>query len=128
MSKICSRGISMLPLISPDALVQIDFSIKKYTIGDIVVFFHNQQLLIHRIIAISTHNKFLIKGDNNLYTDGFLKKKALLGKVVAVKNADRFISITRTPYKQLQYVMLTYSFAKLLVGKLLKTTRQCHRQ
>ena len=118
VSKICSRGISMLPLISPDALVQIDFSVRKYYIGDIVVFYHNQQFLIHRIIAKSAHNTFLIKGDNNCTTDGFFQSKNILGKVVSVNNSGHFVNISGSPHKEFKYLFILFSWIKLLTTKL----------
>lgn len=108
----------MLPLISHEAYVQIDFSVQKYSIGDIVVFYHNQQLLIHRIIAKSAHGTFLIKGDNNTTTDGIFQSRNILGKVISVNNSGRIINISDTPYKELKYLLILYSWTKLIAAKL----------
>lgn len=108
----------MLPLISHEACVQIDFSVQKYSIGDIVVFYHNQQLLIHRIIAKPAHNTFLIKGDNNGTIDGIFQSKNILGKVISVNNSGRVINVSAFPYKELKYLLILYSWTKLIAAKL----------
>ena len=108
----------MLPFISPGALVQIDFSIRKFYIGDIVVFYHNKQLLIHRIIAKSTYKAFLLKGDNNGTVDGIIQSKNILGKIISVNNSGRVINISTSPYKELRYLFVLYSWIKLLATKL----------
>lgn len=117
-SSVRSQGISMKPLIPHGALVQINFSVKKYSIGDIVVFYHNQQFLIHRIIATLPNDNFLIKGDNNNMADGIFQIRNILGKVIAIDRPGRNINFTKFPNKQLKYIFIVTSWAKLLVSKI----------
>lgn len=121
-SKIRSQGTSMLPLITPGALVRIDFTARKYSVGDIVVFYHHQQLLIHRIIAKPARNTMLLKGDNNGTIDGIFQTSQILGKVTSITNSGRLIDLSISPHKELKYLLLLLSLIKLVTAKMFKKT------
>ncbi len=71
----------MLPLISPKDKITIASS-TKFEVDDVVVFYRDGRLTAHRIIYQSPDRAYFVtKGDNNLKSDGKIRKNQILGKI-----------------------------------------------
>lgn len=80
-------GNSMQPFLVPGNKVTFE-SRPEYEVGDVVLFIHQNWMLVHRIINISTDSsgqKYQIKGDNCTTADGSFCKDDILGKLVSVR-------------------------------------------
>ena len=77
-------GFSMEPTFYENDKVIICKS-NNYTIGDIVLFLYKDQLLIHRIIALSG-SKIICKGDNAVASE-IIEKDHILGKVIETRKS-----------------------------------------
>lgn len=108
-SKTYSRGSSMLPLIPNGATVHINFSVTSYHIGDIVIFYQNKGLYMHRIIYKISPKAFIIKGDNNSFIDGHIHIKKIFGKVVAIEHDGHTKDLDSTQNKIYKYCYTTRS-------------------
>ena len=75
------RGISMYPAIEPGSIVIIDTNPERIQIGDVIVYSYGNELIGHRVIAI-TQDGFITKGDNNPYPDNLVPRDAVVGKIV----------------------------------------------
>src|SRR3989344_7750742 len=92
-----SKGGSMEPQIKHGCkiLVQLGDDL-EYRIGDIVVVILRNTLVAHRIIKSKRKNssyEFLLKGDNNKRADGFISRKALIGKLEKIIYPDYVIEL-----------------------------------
>ena len=101
----------MLPLITHNTQIIVDFSVKKYVLGDIVVLYDikNRYFLAHRIIFLS-NNSALIKGDNNPYADGYIPMKFFFGRVVALQSNRQLVCLTTSFARigQLRFVCISW--------------------
>lgn len=88
-SKVRSHGISMLPFIQDGAILHVDFSQKRFELGDVVIVYIQGRLMAHRIIAWNKKCSFQLKGDNNPLPDGYFTHSEILGKVVAIQQKNR---------------------------------------
>lgn len=92
--KNSSQSFSMVPLIHPSDKIVV----KKtafFKTNDIVVFKKNDRLIAHRLIYIDPQKKYFIaKGDNNLKSDGKLRKNQVLGKVEIIERGKRKINLS----------------------------------
>ena len=74
ISKYASTG-SMLPTLgeNTNGISIVPESAEQINIGDIITYRKNGMLIVHRVVAKGEDNKgiyFIVKGDNNLETDG----------------------------------------------------------
>lgn len=88
--KIQCLGFSMTPFIRNKNIVTLKPVSDRQDLktGDIVavVVHGKKQILIHRIIA-SYRTNYLIKGDNNKFSDGWFNKDDVLGVVERIENS-----------------------------------------
>lgn len=89
-------GNSMLPFFRDGDILQIKkVSFSKIKVDDFVTLKRNGLLITHRVIFKPTKNnsQYLItKGDHNLYPDGKIYSKDILGTVVGVKRQGKIIN------------------------------------
>ena len=78
--KIRLKGTSMLPTFKMGDYVYIQKATEKIKIGDIVVFYANSELVLHRAVHIFG-DYIITKGDNNNYLDSPMKPNQILGVV-----------------------------------------------
>jgi len=99
---------SMVPLILPKDKPLISKA-ASYKLNDIVVFKKKDRLIAHRIIYVSPNNNFFItKGDNNLSSDGKIKKEEILGKVTKVKRGNQVVDLFHV------YLAQSFSYLRAL--------------
>ncbi len=85
-------GNSMLPLLRDGDRVLVAHDRTPIRMGDVIVFWQSNQLIIHRVIRIERTPdtaRFLTKGDNGLSFDPLVNADQVIGKVLAVRRADR---------------------------------------
>lgn len=98
--KIISAGSSMEPLIVSGATLIIDTRLVSIlSAGDLVAFvLKNGKLVAHRIIRIeygpTGELRYLCKGDNNTFYDGYIPKNRLIGKVVSAQSLGYTIDLS----------------------------------
>ena len=75
-------GNSMAPFIKEKDKILIQHS-NSFEVGDIVAFFVNKFLVVHRIVKIK-RKLYITKGDNVRLFDRFTNKSNFIGKVIKV--------------------------------------------
>ena len=89
-------GKSMKPLIQPGNQVLIKHGYTNAGRGDVIVFLQKEGLVAHRLLHIykaGSKTMFITKGDNNSYFDPPLDAHQVVGRVLKIKRARRWISI-----------------------------------
>ncbi len=77
-------GESMLPTLWPDDVVEIArCSVDDVRRGEIVLALRNHRFFLHRFLARSKANGFLLRGDSMPAPDPEFPKEALLGRLVS---------------------------------------------
>lgn len=104
----------MSPLVKNGAKVLVDFNKPfPYYIGEVVVFFQGKKLVVHRILnarQTAGQKLYLLKGDNNRKTDGWIKGKQIIGRVSKIVYPSYQISLTGRRAIILQYIFVLYSY------------------
>lgn len=118
---MASADISMAPLILPTDKPVVKKS-KSYRLNDIVVFRKEGRFIAHRIIYIYPDGSFQTKGDNNLKSDGKIKRGRILGKVEKVIRGSQSISLTHVYLSQSS----TYLRELSLLNKALRKAKIAH--
>ena len=78
------RGQSMLPTLWPDDVVEItSCSVDDVRPGEIVLALRENRFFLHRFLARSQTNGFLLRGDSMRGPDPEFPKDALLGRLVS---------------------------------------------
>ena len=88
---LLADGESMLPLLHPKDLVnyqKIGFS--KIRVNDLILVFKNNFAFTHRVIY-KNKTFLIVKGDNNLKSDGKIYPRHIIGKVTSVKRKNKII-------------------------------------
>lgn len=89
---IAVTGNSMLPLMRAGDQVLVVHNCSHIQPGDVIVFWQSNQLIVHRVIRVEPTPatlRFLTKGDNGLAFDPMVSADQVIGKVLAVRRADR---------------------------------------
>jgi len=118
----------MRPLIKHGNYLTIKLDSKKklqsYNVGDIPAYIQKGSINAHRIIKkVKNKNnkyKYLVKGDNNVNSDGFFYKAFFIGRVISIKNNKKMIDLTNPSSIFIQKVLFTnYSKANSVLPQLL---------
>lgn len=102
------KGDSMDPFIKRGCSVKVNTVPGKLFIGDVVLILKNKKILIHRIIG-KKKGKFLIKGDNLEYIDGYFPKKQIVGKVEKIFYPEYTINLKNKKNNVIKYFFVIYS-------------------
>jgi len=85
-----SKGESMLPLIRPDAVLQVELVHPRHIrIGDVFCYRAGRKTLTHRVLAklgADGAQVFLEKGDNGYFAEA--RASDVVGRLVAVRNRE----------------------------------------
>jgi len=74
-------GSSMLPTIHDGDYLVIDTTPESIELGDIIVYKHNNELIGHRVIKITSEG-YIVKGDNNPAPDPWIvRPEDVIGEV-----------------------------------------------
>ncbi len=91
--KVSCKGFSMSPFIkdSDTVIIKPVKNFSKLKIGDIVVvpLSKKKKIIIHRIIEFKGHS-LLLKGDNLFGSDGWFKKRDVMGIVETIVKKNNF--------------------------------------
>lgn len=92
--KFIATGCSMSPFIKDGDVLTISPLLFSPDIGDVVAFIHPKtgKLNIHRVVS-KKGDFYLVKGDNTLEADGFIRKENVIGFMTAVERKGRRISL-----------------------------------
>lgn len=95
--KIQCPGFSMTPFIRHDSLLTLAVLDASHTLqtGDIVLaaMHEYRKMVVHRVIACK-NNRYQVKGDNNLKSDGWFNREDLLGRVQSIEFNGRQTALT----------------------------------
>ena len=93
--KLQCPGFSMAPFIRHDSLLTLAVLQSSHSLetGDIVLaaMHKYRKMVVHRIVACK-NNRYLVKGDNNLKSDGWFNREDLLGRVQYIESDGRKIT------------------------------------
>ena len=84
-------GSSMWPFIRDmDTVTLVPVAQVKFGLGDIVGFLHpaSGNFLVHRVVKLRNES-VQIKGDNRLFSDGWIKKDKITGVLYGISRHDR---------------------------------------
>ncbi len=112
--KVLVSGTSMRPLLRPDENVLVEKMRRVYA-GDIVVFEHNQQLLVHRVMKV-TRDKIITKGDNAYSTEEIHPDK-IYGTALILIKPDNEIDLRSSLWIHKIIALLSFSFNKYWIRK-----------
>lgn len=87
-----TKGISMQPMLkqgeNPVIVGKLSRKLKK---RDVILFDGgNDRCVLHRIIKIKD-GKYLARGDNNLFNDGYIKHEDVLGVLYGYYKGEKYI-------------------------------------
>ena len=88
-----ASGFSMDPFIKDgDILTLVSLTHRLYKIGNVLAFNHphTNNLTVHRVVARNLKT-YLMKPDNGLRTDGWIKHKEVIGMVRSVERGGTMI-------------------------------------
>lgn len=78
----------MEPLIKKGSIITAELHpAEPYTVGDIVLFVKNNQVVAHRLIALQG-KQALTKGDNQQQYDSWINEHEIIGKILRVAGKD----------------------------------------
>lgn len=101
-------GYSMAPTLLPATRLKVRCGtpVEKLSVGEIIVFRHDDRLVIHRLVAIERGEptRFLCKGDNNPGTDTPITAEKIVGRVSEIRHPA---ALTRLR-KRLGHLLLSY--------------------
>lgn len=92
-----SSGSSMLPFIQSNSVLHINQT-NHIVLGDIcLAVLNNNKFIAHRVIQINNTSKksFLLKGDNNVTTDGWVDEKNISGVVLCASRYDQVVDFKK---------------------------------
>lgn len=94
---------SMSPFIKPnDKIIISRIPPEDLKPGDIVVFKRQSEFYVHRLLSkkgFDAKLKLITKGDNSLVSDEPILKEDFLGKVIAIKKADKSVNLENKFWK-----------------------------
>ncbi len=92
---ISAKGNSMFPILQNGDLVEyFQTPYSKIKLNDIILVYIDTQLVTHRVIYKSG-NRYITRGDSNLYADKVFSKDRILAKVSRFKRNSRWHSIQK---------------------------------
>ena len=89
-----ATGFSMYPFIRDGDIITISpLRNEALRFGDVVAFVHPKlgNLIIHRIFG-RRKNSFHIKGDNVPFSNGFVPRKSIIGRITKVEREGKVVS------------------------------------
>jgi signal peptidase I len=115
-------GCSMLPFLRNGDMVVVGPCRGSVTTGDIVVFFMQEVLLIHRVVRTKRTREgpvFRTKGDFALSLDPVhLREADLVGKAVAVRKGKATVDLGSAPIRAMRRPVAALSYwAGVILGR-----------
>lgn len=89
VSRLLVEGGSMLPLLKPGDVVELDHSRSALRRGDVVAYRAGRTLVIHRVLRTPAGSDVRLAGDNRSLTDEAIPLEAVVGRVVGVERDGR---------------------------------------
>lgn len=108
---------SMEPTLSIDDLVIVKKT-DNLNIDDLIVFYQDRMLVVHRLVEITESGELITKGDANNTTDEPIKLEDVKGKVVKTfHNIGKMVDFFKSPIVVIivlgvAFLLMEYSFKK----------------
>ncbi|MFM8312934.1 MAG: S24/S26 family peptidase [Deltaproteobacteria bacterium] len=126
-AELCTRGFtivdyfgtSMFPyFLEGDQITIASYKNTKPKIGDVVVFFQGDRLILHRLIQIQripseSCPKYIPKGDNSQSADPSIEREKIFGKAVLIHRGSHKIKLDSTKAFATQILIAYKSFLGL---------------
>ena len=128
--RFAAPGFSMSPFIRDrDVITLVPYQRTSCRIGTVLAFVRpgTGQLVVHRVIAASGDG-WRIKGDNNPEEDGVIPHTAILGQVIQVERAGKFVLHGLGPERVIIALLSRWnllSYPLYPIGKLYSVIRRC---
>jgi signal peptidase I len=128
--RFAAPGFSMSPFIRDrDIITLAPYEKTSCRIGTVVAFVRpgTGQLVVHRVVAASGDG-WRIKGDNNPEEDGVIPHAAILGQVIQVERAGKFVRHGLGPERVIIALLSRWNLLFYLlypIGKLYSVIRRC---
>jgi len=110
------HGNSMYPKLKPGDCVFLDINNRsKYKVGDIIVFFQNDNLIIHRLVKIKKCKNSILycqKGDNKKGWS-WIKQDQIIGKIAGIDNQESAINLKALAYIFFDKIKIFYWFFRI---------------
>ena len=93
-----ARGNSMRPFVKDGDMLSIEpTEATKVQIGDVILFWQEGRVLVHRVVKTRIENEGMLmaKGDSHLRPDRPVHPDQVLGKVTSVEREGKRISLAR---------------------------------
>jgi signal peptidase I len=117
-------GNSMNPFLYDGCSVVVEPVSNRVEVGDIVAYYREEALTIHRVVGAKRINNDLLlrtKGDNCLTFDPFLiGKSEILGRVVGLVRGGRTINLESKRWRFGGRLLAYYSHVIGIVGRIIK--------
>jgi len=108
--KIEAAGYSMFPFMLPgDEQTISPVPIEDISIGDVVVFEHDNKWISHRVISIQNNNNektLILRGDTCIQSDPLVTKANYIGKTVAFERRGETRLLHSKKYKVISKLVL----------------------
>ena len=112
-TKVDYYGTSMFPFfLEGDQITLASYKNTEPKIGDIIVFFQGERLIIHRLIQIQKNTskgtpRYILKGDNQQTADSPVEKEKIFGKAVLIHRGSNTIKLD-SPQALASQILLAY--------------------
>ncbi|MCB9103879.1 MAG: S24/S26 family peptidase [Anaerolineales bacterium] len=129
---ITVHGHSMQPLLRPGDRLTVACGVTTFRRGDLVVFYRQQQLVVHRAVRLNrstTGLTLVTKGDNALRCDAPLTINQVVGRVSGLSRGGQTVSIDRPGWRGVNHIIACLSLGSgrlVIMGARLKR-RFCGR-
>ena len=101
-------GCSMLPFIQDGDCLLVAHGPTGVRRGDVVVFRRNGKLIAHRVLRIcgdDAGTTFITKGDRVSHLDPAVTADEMVGRVLAVKRGERYMSLDTAAWRTLGWLI-----------------------
>jgi signal peptidase I len=111
---------SMSPYIKEGDVVLVQHASRRFTVGDVVVFRRGEELMAHRVVSVRGRGEDTIyrtKGDNLRFFDAPVHRSSVLGMVICIRKANKYISLQKSHIKFLNLLISMFSYASGIFHK-----------
>jgi signal peptidase len=105
---IPTTGRSMVPLIQDGDHVLVAHGCAGVRRGDVIILRREGRLVVHRVLRIYSGHAgptFLTKGDHVSQLDSPLRADEIVGRVLALKRGDRYMSLDTTVWRMVGWLI-----------------------
>ena len=105
-------GASMWPTLRPNDHITVRRDL--WQINDILLFFQNEQVIVHRLLSRQPDGFLITKGDNRRLSDAPILEEHVIGRVVHIERHGRVVPVYRLLGSVLRYGWLVSGLQRRL--------------